>query len=283
MILHDKTMELKGYAVESAKSYDKVCVKCDDCKKEYDKIKRDLSSWNGKCASCIGKARGKMMGDKFGKSQTLKGKCRNCGASIKSTLKYCQASECRNAARKMMSDRFKGHSNPAWTGNRICSCGAKKSTTAKRCRACSFKSGERSGKNNGRFIKKDRAYYLQCVKSRKILNGIMNNVCRSGGLTKNKKKTRDTLGYSWKEFKEHIERQFVDDMSWETYGSSGWSVDHILPVDWFIKNDVFDIKIVNCLKNLRPLDHKINLLKSKHLIIDDPWSFYEDLQNASIC
>lgn len=281
MILNDKTIELKGYTVQLAKSYDKICVRCDDCKKEYDKIKRDLSSWDGRCASCIGRVRGKTMGDKFGKSQTLKGKCRNCSASIRSTLKYCQTSDCRSAARKMMSDRFKGSNNPAWTGNYACSCGSKKSAKAKMCRSCSFKSGERSGKNNGRFIEKDRSYYLQCVKSRKILSGIMSNVCRSGGVTKNKKKTREILGYSWKEFKEHMERQFVGEMSWDTYGSSGWSVDHILPVDWFIKNDVFDIRIVNSLKNLRPLDHKTNMRKSALVSMGDPWSFYEDLKYTS--
>ncbi len=113
-----------------------------------------------------------------------------------------------------------------------------------------------------------------------MLSGIMANVCKSGGITKNKNKTTEMLGYSWKEFKEHIEAQFNEDMSWSNYGREGWSIDHILPVDWFIKNKVFDVKIVNSLRNLRPLNHKVNMRKSNQIEIEDPWLLYEELKSA---
>ncbi len=278
MILYEKTLQLKGYAVNKAKSYYKVCVKCDDCKKEYDKIRRDLSSWDGRCASCIGKIRGKMMGDKFGKSQKLKGKCINCNEPVRSTLKYCSSSVCQSQSKKSKSARFKGKNNPAWTGNHVCDCGSKKSHGAKQCRSCSFNSGKRSGSNNGRFVSKDREKYLECQKIRRALGGLMKNVCISGGLVKSYQKTVDMLGYSWEHFKEHMESQFEDKYSWNTYGKNGWSIDHILPVDWFIKNNVFDVKIVNCLKNLKPLNSKENMKKSNRIEMEDPWLFYEDLK-----
>ena len=278
MILYEKTLEVKGYDAKYAKSYDKVCVKCDECQREYEKIKRDLLSWDGRCASCIGKIRGKMMGERFGKTQKVKGKCISCGDPVRTSLKYCSKDACQAVKIESISHRFSGSSNPAWKGNNVCSCGGKKSTGAIRCRSCSFSSGDRSGLNNGRYINNDREYYLNSVKIRKILSGVMRNVCVSGGLVKNYKKTTDLLGYSWEEFRSHIESQFSDDQSWENYGIGGWSIDHILPVDWFIKNKVFDVKIVNSLENLRPMDHIENIKKSKSIEMDDPWTFYELLK-----
>lgn len=280
LILYEKTIETKGYSVKLASTYEKVCVKCDDCGKEYDKIRRDLLAWEGKCASCVGKIRGKMMGDKFGKSQVLKGKCINCGEAVRSTVKYCSSTVCQAELKKSKSIRFSGAKNPAWTGKHVCGCGSKKSFGALQCRPCSFKGDKRSGKNNGRFVSKNREKYLECTKTRRILSNLMSNVCKSGGITKNYKKTADILGYSWKEFKEHIESKFEDGDSWNNYGKDGWSVDHILPVDWFIKNQVFDIKIVNCLNNLKPMNTKDNIKKSKSLTMDDPWSFYEHLKSS---
>jgi ribosomal protein L40E len=280
MILYEKTVEVKGYDVKEARAYDKICVKCDECDKEYEKISRDLPAWNGRCASCIGKIRGKMMGDKFGKTQKVKGKCASCGDPVRTSLKYCSKDSCQILKAERMSARSRGSSNPAWTGKHVCECGKKKSHGAKMCRSCSFSSGLRSSVKNGRFISNDRDFYLECVKARKMLSGIMANVCKSGGITKNKNKTTEMLGYSWKEFKEHIEAQFNEDMSWSNYGREGWSIDHILPVDWFIKNKVFDVKIVNSLRNLRPLNHKVNMRKSNQIEIEDPWLLYEELKSA---
>lgn len=277
MILYDKTLQVKGYDARYAKSYHRVCVKCDECQKEYEKIKRDLSSWEGRCTSCVGRLRGKMMGDKFGKTQKFKGKCASCGDPVRTSLKYCGKDACQTFKAESMSRRFSGPSNPAWTGRNICSCGCKKSTGALRCRSCSFSSGGRSGANNGRYVNQSREYYLKSIRIRKILSSLMRNVCSSGGVVKNHKKTKDLLGYSWEEFRSHIESQFEDGQCWENYGIGGWSIDHILPVDWFIKNKVFDIKIVNNLKNLRPMNHIENIKKSKSIEMSDPWSFYNSL------
>ena len=61
--------------------------------------------------------------------------------------------------------------------------------------------------------------------------------------------TIDLLGYSAIELKEHLEKQFTDDMSWDNYGE--WHIDHIKPIISFEKNT--PINIVNSLSNLRPM------------------------------
>jgi hypothetical protein len=153
-----------------------------------------------------------------------------------------------------------GSNNPAWTGKHICDCGAKKSHGAKQCRKCSFESGNRSGKLNGRYVKENREYWLECRKSRNSLSGLMNNVCKQMGIQKNRRKTVDMLGYTWQDFKERIESQFQPGMTWDNHGE--WHIDHITPVDTFIKNDIYNVQVVNALKNLQPMWAKSNLLKS---------------------
>ena len=57
------------------------------------------------------------------------------------------------------------------------------------------------------------------------------------------------LGYTGKELKDHLEKQFVNGMTWENYGK--WEIDHIRPIASFPPGT--DIKIINDLSTLRPL------------------------------
>jgi len=41
------------------------------------------------------------------------------------------------------------------------------------------------------------------------------------------------LGCSIEEFRDYLESQFTEDMSWDNYGVDGWSLDHILPCSAF--------------------------------------------------
>jgi len=61
--------------------------------------------------------------------------------------------------------------------------------------------------------------------------------------------TIDLLGYSSREFKEHIESQFTDGMTWDNHGE--WHVDHIKDVSTFDSDTL--PSVVNALINLRPL------------------------------
>ena len=61
--------------------------------------------------------------------------------------------------------------------------------------------------------------------------------------------TFEELGYTVDQFVAHIERQFVDGMSWSNM--SEWQVDHIVPVASAKTRD--DVIALNQLSNLRPM------------------------------
>ena len=64
--------------------------------------------------------------------------------------------------------------------------------------------------------------------------------------------TEEKLGYSLEEFKEHIEKQFLEGMSWDNHGE--WHIDHIIPVSYFKNIKKYEqAQEVNKLEKLRPL------------------------------
>lgn len=84
--------------------------------------------------------------------------------------------------------------------------------------------------------------------------------------TKTEKYTKcfDMLGYSAAEFKQRIESQFKDGMSWDNHGD--WHVDHIIPVAVMMNAGVTDPKEINALSNLQPLWAFDNLSKRDRYI-----------------
>lgn len=86
-------------------------------------------------------------------------------------------------------------------------------------------------------------------------------------LRKNKKGAHweDLVGYTIEKLRKHLERQFVNGMSWENYGK--WQIDHKIPIDVFnfTKPKHRDFKRCWALKNLQPLWAKENVLKSNNI------------------
>ena len=70
-----------------------------------------------------------------------------------------------------------------------------------------------------------------------------------------------TCGYSTRDLREHLERQFAPGMGWSNYGTY-WNVDHIKPVSSFTNRGIYDPAVINALDNLRPLLKQENA--SKH-------------------
>jgi len=89
--------------------------------------------------------------------------------------------------------------------------------------------------------------------------GMLNSVIRRFG-GKKEDSTYQILGYSAFELKEHMEKLFVDGMSWDNWGK--WHIDHVKPISKFEKNT--DPKIVNSLDNLQPLWGVDNIRKSNN-------------------
>ena len=84
-------------------------------------------------------------------------------------------------------------------------------------------------------------------------------------------RTLDYIGCSFEDLKNHLEKQFQPGMSWENRVE--WHIDHIIPVNYFIKN--FDFTDINVQKkcfhytNLRPLWKFDNLSKGSKIISGD--------------
>ena len=138
-----------------------------------------------------------------------------------------------------------------------CACG-KESTTnivsfqkAKRCASCAKKK-----ENNPAWIK-DR----EAVTTKKIFGQrcrwLVKNTLKSIGVKKTSR-TKDILGYSGEELRVHI----TSHCNWGKLKNKSWHIDHIFPVKAFIENGITDLKIINCLSNLRPTLKSYNLQKN---------------------
>tara|TARA_R100001244_G_scaffold83360_1_gene64356 strand:- start:35 stop:775 length:741 start_codon:yes stop_codon:yes gene_type:complete len=98
------------------------------------------------------------------------------------------------------------------------------------------------------------------------IKNYLNHVLRKEKIAK-EERTRDYVGCSFEELKNHLEKQFKPGMNWENRAE--WHIDHITPVDYFVKNfDFTDIKIQKkCFHytNLQPLWARENLSKGKKI------------------
>lgn len=68
------------------------------------------------------------------------------------------------------------------------------------------------------------------------------------------------LGCSYEEFRAHIEKQFTEGMTWETYGST-WTVDHIKPLTAFDLTDPEQLAEAVHYTNTQPLSLSNNVRK----------------------
>ena len=94
---------------------------------------------------------------------------------------------------------------------------------------------------------------------------------RSLNGTKANKSTWDIVDYSPVELKQHLEKQFTTDMTWEIFLNGDIHIDHIIPQSAFNFESFKDKEFMSCwqLSNLQPLWAKDNIKKSNkitHLI-----------------
>lgn len=89
------------------------------------------------------------------------------------------------------------------------------------------------------------------------------NILKTKNITK-QNKTFDIIGCSPEFLKEHIEKQFKNEMTWENYGFYGWHIDHIIPLS-SAKNEEELYKLCHY-TNLQPLWAKENLSKGAKIL-----------------
>lgn len=84
---------------------------------------------------------------------------------------------------------------------------------------------------------------------------------------KDKKQERhweELVPYTLQELKDHLEKQFDENMSWSNIGEY-WEIDHIIPQNLFVFDSCVDksFKICWSLANLRPLEKSLNRRRPK--------------------
>lgn len=75
-------------------------------------------------------------------------------------------------------------------------------------------------------------------------------------------KFEDFAGYTTKELRDHLERQFTKGMSWQKFRDGDIHIDHIVPLSSFDLHDPEELRRAWAITNLRPLWAKDNLQKS---------------------
>lgn len=124
-------------------------------------------------------------------------------------------------------------------------------------------------KNKDKIIKRVNSWHKQNYKNNhlyKLKCIIRRYSLRVADAAKQEKNMQslDSLGCSLEQFKEHIESQWQEGMTWDNHGFDGWHIDHITPLDWYI-NTSDDPWKANHYTNLQPLWAKENLSKSNKI------------------
>lgn len=114
---------------------------------------------------------------------------------------------------------------------------------------------KRMGKKNKERSKVDTAYRIKNICSSRLRKAIY-----AQGGTKTSR-TVDLLGCSPNELRQHLEKQFDSNMTWENYGSY-WHVDHIKPCSLFDLTKQEEQYKCFHYSNLQPLEAIANIKKS---------------------
>lgn len=87
-------------------------------------------------------------------------------------------------------------------------------------------------------------------------------------MTKQKKTngSERMIGYSSEDFRLHMERNFLPDMTWGNHGTL-WHIGHIIPVAEMVEAGIKDPKKINALKNLIPEYAEENLSKGREFAL----------------
>lgn len=111
-------------------------------------------------------------------------------------------------------------------------------------------------------------------KERKVFDRNINaSIYKSIKLNKSGRIWERVVGHTLNDLKEHLEKQFTKEMSWDNYGNYWW-IDKIIPRRAYIYTDVRNNELRKCwcLKNMRPLSKK-DCQKKKDRII---WELIEE-------
>lgn len=145
-----------------------------------------------------------------------------------------------------------------------------------------FHSNGRGGlRTDCKFCRSNKHIRRQLVENH---SGLDKSISRS--MYRSLKRQRDgfiwerTIGITFFELKEHLEKQFDDIMKWENYGSY-WVIDKIIPTAYYIYRDRInnEFKKAWSLKNFRPYPKHLHLKRKEKIVWEliDYYNLYDIL------
>jgi len=131
---------------------------------------------------------------------------------------------------------------------------------------CYFCGLEKNKGKNHHCWKEDREKFELDRLFRKKCYAALRNTLKATGKEKIGK-TNNMLGYGPKELQHYI----INHPNWQNVKDKKWHLDHIFPMNAFLEHGIYDVKLINSLDNLQPLDSKENISKSANY---DKETFY---------
>ncbi len=191
-------------------------------------------------------------------------RCSICAKNKKFTIKEAKKIFKKEKC-KLLENVYTNASTPM---NYLCSCGKiskiclRNFRYGSRCRECGNNVKRKPGsKENRRFAVICREMVKRCFK-------FMGK--------KKQQKTKEILGYSHLDLKNHIESH----PNFEKLKGKSIEIDHIFPIIAFLDNGIIDMKIINSLDNLQPLSPTENAIKNSKYDIElfKSWLLTKDIK-----
>mgnify|MGYP001432743568 CR=1 FL=1 len=130
-------------------------------------------------------------------------------------------------------------------------------------------------KNKNRLNEYERLRYA--LPMNKINGSISANMRQSLHSKKQGKHWETLVNYTLTDLINHLEKQFIEDMSWDNYGK--WHIDHIIPISLWKFNTPEDREFEQCwgLCNLQPLWGYINMRKQNKTSVGLRWGELKEI------
>jgi hypothetical protein len=187
-------------------------------------------------------------------------RCKSCG-SLKISKRFAYSHQqieiAFSAAGCLLLDQYERSSIPM---RYICSCGREAKISwnnfrkGKRCWDCGV--SKRSGEHHYEWVP-DREKIKLDLKFRQRSYKLLRMTLAVTGRVKNDK-TAKLLGYDYKKLQTYI----TNHPNYENVKNGRWHIDHIFPIKAFVDHNIFDLSLINCLENLRPITASENHSKN---------------------
>ena len=187
-------------------------------------------------------------------------RCKNCGSrKISERFSYSHEKIKSEFAAVgcMLLDQYEKSSK---TMRYICSCGKEAKISwnnfkkGKRCWDCGI--AKRSGENHYEWVDDREKFKMDLIFRQRSYKLLSMSLAVTGRVKKSK--TSALLGYDYKELQNHI----INHENYEKVKNGKWHIDHIFPIKAFSDHKIYDLSLINCLENLRPISASENCRKN---------------------